>query len=57
VDSNTDCSGSGKKENSKLKEFFSHKKKSIGYVKAIIVLARKITTIIWRLIINDEIRR
>ena len=44
-----------KKKNSKLKEFFNRKKKSIGHAKAIIALARKIATIIWHLIINDEI--
>ncbi len=43
-----------KKKNSKLKEFFNRKKKSIGHAKAIIALARKITTIIWHLIINNE---
>jgi len=35
-----------KKGKSKLKEFFNCKKKSIGYEKAIIVLARKNTTTI-----------
>ena len=44
-----------KKKNSKLKEFFNRKKKSIGHAKAIIALARKIATIIWHLIVNDEI--
>ena len=43
-----------RKKNSKLKEFFNRKKKSIGHAKAIIALARKIATIIWHLIINDE---
>jgi transposase len=43
-----------RKKNSKLKEFFNRKKKSIGYAKAIIALARKIATIIWHLITNDE---
>jgi transposase len=43
-----------RKKNSKLKEFFNRKKKSIGHSKAIIALARKIATIIWHLIINDE---
>jgi len=44
-----------RKKNSKLKEFFSRKKKSIGHSKAVIALARKIVTIIWHLITNDEI--
>ena len=44
-----------RKKNSRLKEFFNRKKKSIGYAKAIIALTRKIATIIWHLIINDEI--
>ena len=39
---------------SKLKEFFDRKKKSIGHSKSIIALARKIATIIWHLITNDE---
>ena len=43
-----------RKKNNKLKEFFNRKKKSIGHAKAIIALARKITTIIWHLITNDE---
>jgi len=43
-----------KTKNSKLKEFFNRKKKSIGHSKAIIALARKIATIIWHLITNDE---
>jgi len=43
-----------RKKNSRLKEFFNRKIKSIGYAKAIIELARKIVTIIWHLIINDE---
>ncbi len=43
-----------RKKNSKLKEFFNRKKKSIGHAKAIIALARKIATIIWHLITNDE---
>ena len=43
-----------RKKNSKLKEFFNRKKKSIGHAKAIIALARKIATIIWHLIKNDE---
>lgn len=43
-----------RKNNSKLKEFFNRKKKSIGHAKAIIALARKIATIIWHLIVNDE---
>ena len=30
------------------------KKKSIGHAKAIIVLARKIATIIWHLVTNGE---
>lgn len=37
-----------------MKEFFNRKKKSIGHSKSIIALARKITTIVWHLIINDE---
>jgi transposase len=41
-------------KNSRLKEFFNRKKKSIGHAKAIIALARKIATIIWHLITNDE---
>ncbi|MDD3246406.1 MAG: IS110 family transposase [Methanosarcina sp.] len=41
-------------KNSKLKEFFNRKKKSIGHAKAIIALARKIAIIIWHLITNDE---
>ncbi|AKB42905.1 Mobile element protein [Methanosarcina sp. Kolksee] len=43
-----------RKKNSRLKEFFNRKMKSIGYAKAIIALARKIVTIIWHLITNDE---
>jgi transposase len=43
-----------RKKNSKLKEFFNRKKKSIGHAKAIIALARKIATIIWHLVTNDE---
>lgn len=43
-----------RKKNSKLKEFFNRKKKSIGHAKAIIALARKIVTIMWHLITNDE---
>jgi transposase len=43
-----------RKNNSKLKEFFNRKKKSIGHSKAIVALARKIATIIWHLITNDE---
>lgn len=43
-----------RKKNSKLKEFYNRKKKSIGHAKAIIALARKIATIIWHLIKNDE---
>ncbi len=41
-------------KNSRLKELFNRKKKSIGHSKAIIALARKIATIIWHLITNDE---
>lgn len=41
-------------KNSKLKEFFNRKKKSIGHAKAIIALTRKIATIIWHLITNEE---
>ena len=37
-----------------LKEFFNRKKKLIGHAKAIIALARKIATIIWHLITNNE---
>ena len=43
-----------RKKNSKLKEFFNRKKKSIGHAKAVIALARKIVTIIWHLIENNE---
>ena len=43
-----------RKKNSKLKEFFNRKNKSIGHAKAIIALARKIATIIWHLVTNDE---
>lgn len=43
-----------RKKASKLKEFFNRKKKTIGYQKAIIALARKIVTIIWHLITKDE---
>jgi transposase len=43
-----------RKKNSKLKEFFNRKKKSVGHSKAIIALARKIATIIWHLITNNE---
>lgn len=48
------ANAAARKKNSKLKEFFKSKKKSIGHAKAIIALARKIATIIWHLIINDE---
>ena len=41
-------------KNSKLKEFFNRKKKSIGHSKAIVALTRKIATIIWHLITKDE---
>ena len=44
-----------RKKNSKLKEFFNRKKKSIGHAKSIIALARKIVTIVWHLVTNDEI--
>jgi transposase len=43
-----------RKKFSKLKEFFNRKRKTIGYQKAIIALARKIATIIWHLITNNE---
>ena len=43
-----------RKKNSKLKEFFNRKKKSIGHANSIIALARKIVTIIWHLVTNDE---
>ena len=43
-----------RKKNSRLKEFFNRKMKSIGHAKAVIALARKIVTIIWHLITNDE---
>jgi transposase len=43
-----------RKKNSRLKEFFNRKKKSIGHAKAIIALARKIAMILWHLITNDE---
>ena len=43
-----------RKNGSKLKEFFDRKKKSIGHSKAIIALARKMATIMWHLIKNDE---
>jgi transposase len=43
-----------RKKKSRLKDFFNRKMKSIGYAKAIIALARKIVTIIWHLITNDE---
>jgi len=48
------ANAAARKKNSKLKEFFNRKKKSIGHPKAIIALARKIATIIWHLITNDE---
>jgi transposase len=54
VDSTQIAQAAARKKNSKLKEFFNRKKKSIGYAKAIIALARKITIIIWHLITNDE---
>ena len=41
-------------KNSKMKMFFNQKVKTIGFQKAIIALARKIVTIIWHLITNDE---
>ncbi|GAB7016008.1 IS110 family RNA-guided transposase [Methanogenium cariaci] len=40
---------------SKLKEFYLRKKDSLGFGKAIIALARKIVTITWHLITNDEL--
>lgn len=40
---------------SKLKDFYLRKKDSLGFGKAIIALARKIVTIIWHLITNDEL--
>ena len=43
-----------RKKNSKLKEFFNRKKKSIGHAKAIIAWQGKLSTIIWHLITNDE---
>ena len=36
-------------------KFFNRKKNSIGNAKAIIALQRKIATIIWYLITNDEL--
>lgn len=42
-------------KNSNFKMFFSRKIKTIGFQKAIIALARKIVTIIWHLITNDEV--
>jgi transposase len=48
------ANAAARKKNSRLKESFNRKKKSIGHAKAIIALARKITTILWHLIINDE---
>lgn len=41
-------------KNSKMKEFYLRKKDSLGFGKTIIALARKIVTIIWHLITNDE---
>jgi len=38
----------------KLQKYYFCNGTSIGHAKAIIALARKITTIIWHLIINDE---
>ena len=43
-----------RKNGSMLKEFFERKKKTIGHSKAIVALARKIVTILWHLIKNDE---
>ena len=43
-----------RKKNSKLKEFYNRKNNSIRHVKAIIALERKIATITWHLITNDE---
>ncbi|MBP2144565.1 hypothetical protein J2129_000019 [Methanofollis sp. W23] len=37
-----------------LREWYEAKKHVIGASKAIIALARKIITIIWHLIVNDE---
>lgn len=48
------ANAAARKKNSKLKEFYNRKKNSIGHAKAIIALARKIATIIWHLITNDE---
>ncbi len=48
------ANAAARKKNSRLKEFFNRKKKSIGHAKAIIALARKIATIIRHLITNDE---
>ena len=48
------ANAAARKKNSRLKEFFNRKKKSIGHAKAIIALARKIATIIWHLVTNDE---
>ncbi|HEX9251719.1 MAG TPA: IS110 family transposase [Ignavibacteriaceae bacterium] len=48
------ANAAARKKNSKLKEFFNRKKKSIGHPKAIIALARKIATIIWHLVTIDE---
>lgn len=39
----------------KLKDFYLRKKDFLGFGKAIITLARKIMTIIWHLITDDEL--
>ena len=48
------ANAAARNKNSRLKEFYNRKKKSIGHAKAIIALARKIATILWHLITNDE---
>jgi len=43
-----------RKNGSMLNDFFERKKKTIGHSKAIVALARKIVTILWHFITNDE---
>lgn len=44
-----------RKKGTKLQKFFERIKKRSGYKKAIVALARKLLTIIWHLLVNNEV--
>ena len=44
-----------RKKGTKLRKFFERIKKRSGYKKAIVALARKLLTIIWHLLVNNEV--